>query len=92
LRFHRRATGNLEVRRFFDSVSGFSRFSGVLPLSIVFMFLHTAIASNVTVTNYTDAGLGNGTTYYYVVTALNPGDESTNSLQASATTIGSAPP
>jgi fibronectin type 3 domain-containing protein len=38
-----------------------------------------------TVANYIDAGLTNGTTYYYVVTALNSAGESTNSTQASAT-------
>jgi len=52
---------------------------------------YSNIASDVTATNYTDAGLTNGKTYYYIVTALNPGDESTNSVQASATTIPPAP-
>ena len=36
-------------------------------------------------TSYTDTGLSNGMTYYYVVTALNSGGESGNSSQASAT-------
>jgi hypothetical protein len=53
---------------------------------------YTNIAGNVTATNYTDTGLNNGTTYYYIVTALNPGDESTNSIQASTTTIIPLPP
>jgi hypothetical protein len=35
--------------------------------------------------SYTDAGLANGTTYYYVVSALNATGESANSSQASAT-------
>src|SRR6266850_3330051 len=38
-----------------------------------------------TVANYMDTGLVNGSTYYYVVTALNSAGESTNSTQASAT-------
>jgi hypothetical protein len=38
-----------------------------------------------TTTNFLDSGLANGTTYYYVVTALNSAGESGNSNQASAT-------
>jgi fibronectin type 3 domain-containing protein len=41
-------------------------------------------------TSYPDGGLANGTPYYYVVTAVGPGGESTNSPQASATPV--APP
>jgi fibronectin type 3 domain-containing protein len=43
------------------------------------------VATNVTRTDYTDAGLTNGTTYYYVVSARNADGESPNSNQASAT-------
>lgn len=42
---------------------------------------YTLIA-NVTTTNYTDVGLTNGWTYYYVVSALNLAGESANSTQA----------
>jgi cellulose 1,4-beta-cellobiosidase len=41
---------------------------------------YSTIASIAT-TNYTDIGLTNGTTYYYVVSALNPAGESSNSAQ-----------
>jgi fibronectin type 3 domain-containing protein len=42
-------------------------------------------------TNYTDPGLTNGATYYYVVSAVNSAGESANSAQASATPAGAAP-
>ncbi|NOV01767.1 fibronectin type III domain-containing protein [Paenibacillus planticolens] len=44
----------------------------------------TTVASGLTVTNYTDTGLTNGTTYHYVVTAVNPQGESGNSAVVSA--------
>jgi len=44
-----------------------------------------AVVTSVTTTNYTDTGLTNGMTYYYVVTASNTSGESSNSPQTSAT-------
>jgi fibronectin type 3 domain-containing protein len=49
---------------------------------------YTRIASGVTSTSYTDSGLANGTTYFYVVIAVNSSGTSGNSNQASATPSG----
>ena len=49
---------------------------------------YTAVASGVTTTSYTNTGLTNGTTYYYVVVAVNAGGSSPNSSQVSAQPIG----
>jgi hypothetical protein len=51
---------------------------------------YTTVASNVAATAYTNTGLTNGTTYYFVVSALIGSRESTNSNQAPATPT--APP
>jgi fibronectin type 3 domain-containing protein len=52
------------------------------------------IVASATSTNYTNTGLTNGTTYYYVVTAVNSAGESGNSFQVSATpqATSAAPP
>ena len=42
-------------------------------------------------TNYTDRDLAGRTTYYYVVTAVTPGSQSTNSAQVSATPAANVP-
>jgi O-glycosyl hydrolase len=48
---------------------------------------YTTVITGVTGTAYTDMGLSNGITYYYVVTAVNAAGESGISNQASATPV-----
>lgn len=48
---------------------------------------YTTLQSNLTGTSYIDAGLTNGTAYYYVVTATNGAGEGPNSNEASATPV-----
>src|SRR5262249_58866328 len=45
----------------------------------------TTIATGVTSTSFTNTGLTNGTTFFFVVSAVNVAGESGNSNQASAT-------
>jgi fibronectin type 3 domain-containing protein len=53
--------------------------------------VYTQIATNVAAANYSDVGLTDGTTYYYSVTASNPGGVSALATQATATIVPIAP-
>ncbi len=52
---------------------------------------YTVVATGIIATNYTDSALADGTTCFYVVSAVNFGGEGTNSVQVSATTMPAAP-
>jgi hypothetical protein len=53
---------------------------------------YTAIANDITGTSFTDTDVTNGTTYYYIITAIVDGRESGNSNEASATPEASQTP
>jgi O-glycosyl hydrolase/regulation of enolase protein 1 (concanavalin A-like superfamily) len=74
--------GNTQVALSWPAVSGASSYN--LKSATTNGGPYTILA-NVTTTNYTHPGLINGTTYYYVVSALNIAGESPNSVPASAT-------
>jgi fibronectin type 3 domain-containing protein len=54
---------------------------------------YTTVSASGTVVgpSYTDSGLVNGTTYYYVISAVNAGGESPNSSELSSTTTVTVP-
>ena len=52
---------------------------------------YTTLATGLTGTSYTDTGLGDGTTRYYVVTAVNSNGTSANSSETPGTTYSSEP-
>src|SRR5260221_13995705 len=53
---------------------------------------YTVIATNITAATYVDGGLTNGTSYYYVVSAINGAGQSSNSAQVSARPVSSTVP
>jgi aryl-phospho-beta-D-glucosidase BglC (GH1 family) len=81
-------TSNAQVRLQWAAVVGAGTYN--LKRSSTNNGPYTVIAGGLADTNYLDAGLASGSTYYYVVSAVNVNGEGPNSAQASAT--AHAPP
>ncbi|WP_337912585.1 fibronectin type III domain-containing protein [Paenibacillus arenosi] len=76
--------GDAQVTLNWDSVKGATKYN--VKRATTAGGAYTTVASvDGTKTSYIDKGLTNGTTYYYVVTAVGQAGESTNSNEASAT-------
>jgi fibronectin type 3 domain-containing protein len=74
--------GNAQVTLSWPAVSGASSYNLKSATNSGGSYV---VLTNMTTTAYTNTGLLNGTTYFYVVSALNIAGESTNSVPASAT-------
>ena len=80
--------GNTQVALTWNASSGATSYN--VKRATVSGGPYTTVASP-TSTSFTDTGLTNGTTYFYVVTAVNSASESGNSSQVSATPQATAP-
>ena len=78
--------GNAQVALTWSSVSGATSYN--VKRSTVSGGSYTVVASNLASPSYTDTGLTNGTTYYYVVNATNTGGTSADSSEVSAVPNG----
>ena len=85
----RATAGNQRVSLNWNAVAGATSYN--VKCSTTNGGPYVTIASPTT-TGYTNTGLINGTTYYYVVSQVNAVAESTNSTQVSATPVCSPPP
>ena len=82
--------GNAQVSLTWTAASGAAGYT--VARSTVNGGPYTAVKTNVIGTSYTDTGLTNGTTYFYIVTATNAEGEGASSNQASATPAASTTP
>jgi hypothetical protein len=81
---------NLLIKLNWNSVAGATNYN--LKRGTTNGGAYPTIFSGLTATNYSDANVTNAATYYYVVTAIGAGGESTNSFQASAVPLPSNQP
>jgi endo-1,4-beta-xylanase len=81
--------GNGQVMLSWNAASGATGY--IMKRSTTSGGPYTVIANNLTATSFTNTGLSNGTTYFYVASAVNAGGESANSAQVSATPQGPPP-
>jgi hypothetical protein len=82
--------GNAQVRLNWSATSGATSYN--VKRATVSGGPYTTIATGVTSATFTNTGLSNGTTYYFVVSASNSGGEGPDSVQASATPQAPAAP
>ncbi len=81
--------GNEHATLTWDSVSEATKYT--LHRSTTVGGPYTEISSNITTSSYTDSGLSNGLTYYYIIRAVNDNGISDNSNEAAATPQVPAP-
>jgi len=75
--------GNAQAALSWNAVSGATSYN--VKRSTTSGGPYTTVAPGVTTPSYTNTGLTNGTTYYYVVSAVNAAGESANSAQVGVT-------
>jgi beta-glucanase (GH16 family) len=82
--------GDAQVALIWNTVAGATGYNVKRATSGVGPF--NAVTNGVTGVAYTDTGLTNGTTYYYVVSTVKGGCESTNSVAVSTTPVSQLTP
>ena len=82
--------GDAQVALSWNAVAGAAGYNVKRATSGVGPF--NAVTNGVTSLAYTDTGLTDGTTYYYVVSTVGSGCESTNSVPVSATPVSALTP
>ncbi|GBG57292.1 hypothetical protein SPFL3102_02658 [Sporomusaceae bacterium FL31] len=82
--------GNAQITLSWDSVTDAVGYT--VKRSLTSGGSYVAIVDNITTNSYVDTDVENGTTYYYVVSALVGGVESDNSNEAFATLVGDPMP